>query len=62
MAFQVRIADQALTEVEDTLVWIQERSPTAAARWYAALMAAVRTLEDNPERLRPGTGSGEIWR
>ena len=62
MAFQVRIADQALTEVEDTLVWIQERSPTAAARWYAALMAAVRTLEDNPEALRPGTGSGEIWR
>ncbi len=50
MAFQVRIADQALAEVEDVLAWMQGHSPAAAARWYAALLAAVRTLESHPER------------
>jgi plasmid stabilization system protein ParE len=50
MPFAVRITDQALAEVEDILEWMQERSPAAAARWYADLMTKVRTLENNPKR------------
>jgi plasmid stabilization system protein ParE len=30
--------------------WIEERSPTAAARWYAGLRRAVAKLAKMPER------------
>jgi plasmid stabilization system protein ParE len=50
MALSVRITARALREIDEALAWVSERSRTAAARWHAQLLEAVRSLENNPER------------
>jgi plasmid stabilization system protein ParE len=50
MAHTVRITARALREIDEALAWLGERSPRAAGRWYAHLVEAIRSLEDNPER------------
>jgi hypothetical protein len=37
MALRVRIAAQALAEVEDALVWMQQRAPAAAEKYGVEL-------------------------
>jgi plasmid stabilization system protein ParE len=50
MAHVVRISARALWEIDERLGWLITRSPSAAARWHAQLMEAIRSLQDNPER------------
>ena len=50
MRFRVRIEAPARAEMLEALGWIRERSESSAARWFAALSDAVRSLEEFPER------------
>lgn len=50
MAYQVRITARALADANEVLARIGRIAPQAAARWHAALLDKVQTLEDHPER------------
>jgi plasmid stabilization system protein ParE len=50
MSWHVAIAGKAAREIEEQYNWLAERSGTAANRWRNSLLAAISTLEDNPER------------
>jgi len=50
MAHSVRITARAVREIDEALEWLGERSRTAAVRWHAQLLEAIRSLENNPQR------------
>jgi plasmid stabilization system protein ParE len=50
MTVRVEIAQQAAREIEAQYEWLAERSPVSADRWRDSLLAAVASLEENPER------------
>jgi plasmid stabilization system protein ParE len=50
MSFQVVIARRAAREIEDQYRWLAENSAAQANRWRNALLAAIDTLADNPDR------------
>lgn len=45
----VHITPRAQAELEETLVWLNTRSPQAAANWHARLLEKIQTLENHPE-------------
>jgi plasmid stabilization system protein ParE len=50
MTFRVEIARRAAREIEDQYQWLAERSQAAAGQLRDSLLAAIRSLEENPER------------
>jgi plasmid stabilization system protein ParE len=50
MSWNVVIARKAAREIEGQYDWLAERSEAAANRWRDSLLAAIDSLEDNPER------------
>lgn len=50
MIFQVELSAQASQHIEETYLWLQERNPIVADRWFNGLMIAIHTLKDSPER------------
>ena len=50
MSFHVIIAHKAAREIEEQYHWLAERSEAAANRWRNALLEAINTLEENPDR------------
>jgi plasmid stabilization system protein ParE len=50
MKLQVDVTDQAAGEAEEAYLWILERSPEGAARWWNGLEAAILSLEEMPAR------------
>jgi plasmid stabilization system protein ParE len=50
MTFRVEITRRAAREIEDQYEWLAERSRALADRWRGSLLAAVGSLEENPER------------
>jgi plasmid stabilization system protein ParE len=50
MSWNVALARKAAREIEEQYNWLAEGSETAANRWRNALLAAIDTLEDHPER------------
>jgi plasmid stabilization system protein ParE len=48
--FQVRLTARAERDAVEALEYLPQRSPTAAARWYAGLLAAVQSLAALPQR------------
>jgi plasmid stabilization system protein ParE len=50
MSFRVVIARKAAREIEEQYNWLCKRSLAAATRWRDALLEAVTSLEDNPQR------------
>ena len=50
MTYQVVVTDQGDAEAEDAYLWILERSPDGAARWWNGLEAAILSLEQMPTR------------
>jgi len=50
MTFRVEITRRAAREIEAQYEWLAERSPVSAERWRDSLLAAVGSLEENPER------------
>ena len=50
MKYRIVVTTRARTDAVDAFRWFAERSPAAAARWYAGLQKAIDTLKQNPER------------
>ena len=50
MAFLVELTQKALDDIEEAYVWIVERSPDHASRWYNALLESIFSLENFPTR------------
>lgn len=50
MTFRVELTRRAAREIEQQYDWLAERSQTAADRWRDSLLAAVNSLEENPEQ------------
>lgn len=50
MSDRVIFTPRARADAMDAFRWIEERSPTAAARWYAGLRRAIAKLAKLPER------------
>jgi plasmid stabilization system protein ParE len=50
MTHRVVVTARARAEALEAFVWLAERSPEAAERWYLALQRAIRSLSTMPER------------
>ena len=50
MSFVVRILRRASSDVDRIFRWLEVRSPGGAARWYAAMLSALASLETEPLR------------
>ncbi len=50
MAFQIELSAHATQDIEEHYVWIQHRSPAAAAKWFNGIIVAIHTLKNFPER------------
>jgi plasmid stabilization system protein ParE len=50
MSFRVEITVRAAEEVRQGFRWLAERSPAAAERWRASLLAAIASLAEAPDR------------
>jgi plasmid stabilization system protein ParE len=49
MSWRAVIADRAARDIAEQFHWLQRHSPGAANRWRASLLAAIDSLEDDPE-------------
>ena len=50
MNYEIVVTDQADAEAEEAYLWIRERSPDGAVRWWNGLEAAILSLERMPTR------------
>jgi len=48
--FQIELTEQAEKEAEQAYLWIAERDPEGAGRWWQGLVEAVLSLEEMPLR------------
>jgi plasmid stabilization system protein ParE len=64
MAYRVEVTEIAAAEIDSAYLWLRQRSPGAAERWYRGLMASLATLRENPRRcvrvLGSSSGGTEI--
>src|SRR5690242_12000456 len=50
MTHHVQLSPRAARDAENAYLWLRERAPHTAARWYNRLLEAVQSLERLPER------------
>ena len=50
MRYKVLLLRRAKQDLNVAADWIAQRSPRAASQWFNGLVAAIQTLEINPER------------
>lgn len=50
MGFKVEISVQASQQIEEAYLWLEERNPVAANRWFNGLMTAIHSVKDSPRR------------
>ena len=50
MKYRVIIQPPAAAEMDEAYLWIAERAPDSAAKWFSGLEVAIYTLEDFPQR------------
>ncbi len=50
MTYHVRISAQAYLDLDEILEWISRRAPVSAARWQAAILESIESLDQNPQR------------
>jgi plasmid stabilization system protein ParE len=50
MAYRIEVSDTADGEADQAYLWLSQRSPELAARWYQGLLEAYETLSEYPER------------
>jgi plasmid stabilization system protein ParE len=48
--YRLIVQPSALRDLEDAYLWIKERSPEAAARWFNGFVEALTSLETSPQR------------
>lgn len=50
MNYRVRLLARAETDLDHIYLWLAERSPVGAGRWYEAFLEACALLEQNARR------------
>jgi plasmid stabilization system protein ParE len=50
MKYRVEITSEAESEIKEAYLWIHRDSPASAARWRQGMLAAVRSLSQQPTR------------
>jgi len=60
MKFRVSISPSALTDAESAYLWIQERDPEMAEKWFDGLMEAIDSLESFPARCPVAAESEDV--
>jgi plasmid stabilization system protein ParE len=50
MTFHVEVSDIADAEADQAYLWLSQRSPELAGRWYQGLLAAYESLSEFPTR------------
>ena len=61
MAFRVEIAPRAFNDLDEIATYIEQQSSfEQAEEWFNGIIAAIRTLEDMPERCRIADESEEL--
>ena len=50
MAFRVLVDPAALVEAEEAFLWLRQRAPNEAVRWFHGLWKAVDSLQEMPTR------------
>ena len=50
MVCRIVVSDRAETDLEDAFIYLAERSPVAAARWYRHVRIAIESLSEMPAR------------
>jgi plasmid stabilization system protein ParE len=50
VSYQIVITRRAKADAAEAFRWLADRSPSAAARWYAGLFRAISKLAEMPER------------
>ena len=50
MKYRVIIQPPAAAEMDEAYLWIAERAPDSATKWFNGLETAIYSLEDFPER------------
>ena len=50
MKYRVIVEPPARANIDEAYRWIAGRNPAAAIKWFNGLEAAIRTLEDFPQR------------
>ncbi len=62
MAFTVKITDSALSDAEEYVRFLQERTraPETPERWFRRLVAAIYSLEEMPQRCPVIPEAGEF--
>lgn len=50
MAYEIRLARQAVADLQNIYTFIEAESSQAAAKWYRGLEAAIMTLHHMPDR------------
>lgn len=61
MAFRVEIAPRAFNDLDEIATYIKQQSSfEQAEEWFNGIIAAIRTLEDMPERCRIADESEEL--
>ena len=50
MKYRVLIEPPARDNIDEACLWIAERNPSAAVKWFNGLEQAIQTLEDFPHR------------
>lgn len=61
MAFRVEIAPRAFNDLDEIATYIEQQgSFEQAEEWFNGIIAAIRTLEDMPERCRIADESDEL--
>lgn len=60
MEFLVRISPSALADAETAYLWIQERDPDMADKWFNGLLEAIDSLDRLPARCPVAAESEEL--
>jgi len=60
MTYRVVVTARARAEALEAFVWLAERSPDAAERWYLALQEAIEGLSTMPERCPVAEDESEL--
>jgi plasmid stabilization system protein ParE len=50
MAFKVEISVRASQQIEEAYLWLAQRNPVAANKWFNGLMTAIHSVKDSPRR------------
>lgn len=60
MSHAINISPRAMADIRATVVWRSQGSRSAAARWHAGVLVAIRSLANKPNRCPPADEAADL--